>query len=98
MIERRRAGEACGIPSYCTANALVLEEILLRAKAQNVPALIEATANQVNQFGGYTGMRPGDFYEKILKMAADLDVPEGPLSTETVARRDVRLYKACMKA
>lgn len=25
------------------------------------PLLIEATSNQVNQFGGYTGMRPADF-------------------------------------
>lgn len=70
MIERRHAGEKCGIPSYCTANELVLEEILLRAKTQNVSALIEATANQMNQFGGYTGMKPRDFYEKVLKMAA----------------------------
>ena len=25
MIERRQAGEKCGIPSYCTANELALE-------------------------------------------------------------------------
>ena len=56
MIERRRAGEKCGIPSYCTANELVLEAALIRAKVLNRPVLIEATANQVNQFGGYTGM------------------------------------------
>ena len=57
MMERRRAGEKIGIPSYCTANELVIEEILLRAKETNIPTLIEATANQVNQFGGYTGMK-----------------------------------------
>ena len=33
MIERRRAGEVCGIPSYCTANELALEAALIRAKA-----------------------------------------------------------------
>jgi len=31
MIARRRTGEKCGIPSYCTANVLALEAALLRA-------------------------------------------------------------------
>lgn len=153
MIERRRAGEKCGIPSYCTANELALEAALLRAKALGKPVLIEATANQVNQFGGYTGMRPADFYKKVLDMAREIGVPEaqvilagdhlgpltwqdepeaaamdkaetlvrefvragftkihldtsmkvaddpaGLLATETVARRGIRLYRACMEA
>ena len=33
-------------------------------------------ANQVNQYGGYTGMVPRDFYEMIEKMAKEFDVPE----------------------
>lgn len=45
MMDRRRKGEKCGIPSYCTANELVLEEALLRAKELGEPVLIEATAN-----------------------------------------------------
>lgn len=153
MMDRRRRGEKCGIPSYCTANELVLEEILIRAKEQGTPVLIEATANQVNQFGGYTGMKPHDFYQKVLAMATEIGVPEqqlilggdhlgpltwqnepeesamakseelvyqyvyagftkihldtsmkvaddpeGALSTETVAKRGVRLYQVCMKA
>ena len=61
MMEKRREGIRCGIPSYCSANELVLEIALRRAKEQNKPVLIEATANQVNQFGGYTGMMPKDF-------------------------------------
>ena len=56
MMEQRRQGVRCGIPSYCTANELALEIALRRAKKLNKPVLIEATANQVNQFGGYTGM------------------------------------------
>ena len=153
MIERRRAGEKCGIPSYCTANELALEAALLRAKALDRPVLIEATANQVNQFGGYTGMRPADFYRLVLDMAGRVGVPEdrlilagdhlgpltwvnepeadamdkaetlvrefvlagftkihldtsmkvaddpaGLLATEVVARRGIRLYRACMEA
>ncbi|MDO4941811.1 MAG: class II D-tagatose-bisphosphate aldolase, non-catalytic subunit [Lachnospiraceae bacterium] len=76
MMELRSKGEKCGIPSYCTANELVLEEVLIRAKEQGTPVLIEATANQVNQFGGYTGMKPVDYYQMILKMAEKIGVPE----------------------
>jgi D-tagatose-1,6-bisphosphate aldolase subunit GatZ/KbaZ len=76
MMENRRQGIRCGIPSYCTANELVLEIILRRAKMLNKPVLIEATANQVNQFGGYTGMLPKDFYQMVIKMAQAIDLPE----------------------
>ena len=152
MVEQRRNGEKVGIPSYCSANKYVLEAALERAKASRRPVLIEATANQVNQFGGYTGMRPKDFKALVTGMAESLGVDEsllilagdhlGPLTwsdepekeamkkaedlvrefveagftkihldtsmklgddsktemlaTEVIARRGVRLYKACM--
>ena len=51
MIEKRRAGITCGVPSYCTANRLAIEAILEQAKRFDDYILIEATANQVNQFG-----------------------------------------------
>ena len=76
MMEKRRQGIKCGIPSYCSANELVLEIALRRAKMLNQPVLIEATANQVNQYGGYTGMLPKDFYKLVLDMAAKIDLPE----------------------
>ena len=67
MMDKRRQGIRCGIPSYCSANELVIEIALRRAKERSIPVLIEATANQVNQFGGYTGMKPADFYQMVLK-------------------------------
>lgn len=76
MMEKRRQGIKCGIPSYCSANELVLETALRRAKLLNQPVLIEATANQVNQYGGYTGMMPKDFYKLVLDMAKEIGVPE----------------------
>ena len=76
MMEKRRQGIKCGIPSYCTANELALEIAIRRAKMLNQPVLIEATANQVNQYGGYTGMLPKDFYKLVLDMAAEIDLPE----------------------
>ena len=76
MMDKRRQGIRCGIPSYCSANELVIEIALRRAKERSIPVLIEATANQVNQFGGYTGMKPADFYQMVLKMAKDIGLPE----------------------
>lgn len=98
MMDRRRQGINCGIPSYCSANELVLEIALRRAKERNTPVLIEATANQVNQFGGYTGMLPKDFYEMVLKMASKLGVSEdliilggdhlGPLTWQNLLEKE----------
>lgn len=76
MMERRRNGEKVGIPSYCSANKYVLMTALERAKKFHQPTLIEATANQVNQFGGYTGMLPVDFKNLVMEMARELGVEE----------------------
>lgn len=48
-------------PSVCSAHPQVLLAALLLAKATQSPLLVEATSNQVNQFGGYTGMQAADF-------------------------------------
>ena len=63
-----------------------------------MPVLIEATANQVNQYGGYTGMLPKDFYEMIQKMAGEIGVPEeliilggdhlGPLTWQNLPEKE----------
>lgn len=50
-----------GLYSACTANELAIETCVDRAKVSGGLLLIEATANQVNQSGGYTGMTPNDF-------------------------------------
>ena len=76
MIEKREHGILYGAPSYCTANELALEAVLRRSAVRNAPVLIEATANQVNQFGGYTGMKPAEYYRKVLRMAEQAGVPE----------------------
>ena len=61
---RRRA-----ITSVCSAHELVIEAALLQAIEDGSPALIEATCNQVNQEGGYTGMRPADFRDFVHRIA-----------------------------
>ena len=52
ILEQRRQGIPAGIPSYCTANNLVIEALFEQELETTNPVLIEATANQVNQFGG----------------------------------------------
>lgn len=69
LSERRKSGIHSGIPSYCTANDLVIEAVLEQAKRFDSPVLIEGTANQINQFGGYTGMTPADFRDYVYKIA-----------------------------
>jgi len=54
-------GEHLGITSVCSAHPVVIEAALQLALETGKPALIEATCNQVNQDGGYTGMTPLDF-------------------------------------
>lgn len=63
-------GSAVGIPSVCSAHPVVIAATLRECAAQGRPALIEATSNQVNQDGGYTGMTPLDFRRFVQDLAA----------------------------
>lgn len=74
MIAANRAGVAVGLPCFCTANAHVLRAVLAYAARTGSPAVIEATCNQVNQDGGYTGMVPADFMNWLRDMASDAGV------------------------
>lgn len=56
-----RQGAHLGITSVCSAHPIVIEAALGLARDRGKTVLIEATCNQVNQDGGYTGMTPQDF-------------------------------------
>ena len=56
IIARNKAGEYIAIPSVCSADPEVLSVSLQLASNLKRPLVIEATSNQVNQFGDYTGM------------------------------------------
>jgi D-tagatose-1,6-bisphosphate aldolase subunit GatZ/KbaZ len=75
IVARHKAGHSVGVYSACSAHPLVIEAALSHARRQSGPVLIEATSNQVNQDGGYTGMRPADFSRFVLDIAARLGVP-----------------------
>ncbi|MFZ0389815.1 MAG: class II D-tagatose-bisphosphate aldolase, non-catalytic subunit, partial [Calditrichia bacterium] len=74
IIDRHKAGEPIGIPSICSANGQVIEAALLLAKEKGYPVLIESTSNQVDQFGGYTGMTPARFVDFVNKIADRIDL------------------------
>ena len=57
------------MPSICSAHVDVIEASLRLAIDLDRPLLIEATSNQVNQFGGYTGLVPTEFRELVLGIA-----------------------------
>ncbi|MGO9957403.1 MAG: D-tagatose-bisphosphate aldolase, class II, non-catalytic subunit [Solirubrobacteraceae bacterium] len=75
VIRHQKAGEAVGITSICSAHSLVLEAGVLHALDDGGRVLIEATSNQVDQTGGYTGMRPEDFRDLVLQIAARCGLP-----------------------
>ena len=72
FVDRHRRGAAEGITSICSAHPDVLRASMTHALAGAHPVLIESTSNQVNQFGGYTGMRPADFRDFVHGLADDV--------------------------
>ncbi|MPQ43306.1 class II D-tagatose-bisphosphate aldolase, non-catalytic subunit [Clostridium tarantellae] len=75
IVKNQKAGIPVGIYSVCSSNNYVIEAALERALRNNDYLLIESTANQVNQFGGYTGMRPLDFKEFVYEIADKVGFP-----------------------
>ncbi len=75
MIERYHAGQHAGIYSCCCANELVIRAVMQQALRCGGEVLIEATANQVNQDGGYTGMTPADFVDYVQRIAQSVGFP-----------------------
>ena len=70
------AGRRGGLYAVCSSRREVLEAALALARDHGRPLLVEATANQVNQFGGYTGMTPQAFASSLSAMAAAMDFPQ----------------------
>jgi D-tagatose-bisphosphate aldolase class II non-catalytic subunit len=69
LLRAQDNGQARGIASVCSAHPLVIEAGLRRGALRAEPVLVEATCNQVNQDGGYTGMSPADFRAFVLGIA-----------------------------
>jgi len=75
LLNIHKEGQPVGIYSVCSANRYVLEAAMKQAKADNSILLIESTSNQVDQFGGYTGMTPAQFVSFVKKIAGEMALP-----------------------
>ena len=71
LSQRHREGKTEGITSVCSAHPAVIRAALTQGRRTGRPVLIEATCNQVNQDGGYTGMTPLDFRRFVEDIAAE---------------------------
>lgn len=74
-----RQGRGGVAVSVCSAHPLVLRAALRSAKRHNAFALIESTSNQVDQYGGYTGMTPPQFVSMVNSLALEEGFPYGDI-------------------
>lgn len=75
VLQQNKAGKPVGVCSVCSSNRFVIESAMEEALKYESPLLVEATANQVNQFGGYTGMTPCMFRDYVYEIAAGINFP-----------------------
>lgn len=75
VVRRQKAGRPQGITSVCSAHPLVIEAAVEQARETGGHVLVEATSNQVDQCGGYTGMRPAGFRDLVHGIAAGRGLP-----------------------
>ena len=69
IIAQNRAGTVAAIPSVCSAHPDVLRASLRLAQRLDRAVVVEATSNQVNQDGGYTGLSPAGFINFVNVLA-----------------------------
>ncbi|GAA3082722.1 D-tagatose-bisphosphate aldolase, class II, non-catalytic subunit [Rhizobium viscosum] len=72
----RAEGRPAGVTSVCSAHPIVLRAALRHGRDHSSTVLIEATCNQVNHLGGYTGMTPADFAALVSRLAKEEGCPE----------------------
>ena len=75
IVKAHRRGQPVGIYSVCSSHELVLRAALRVAMELDTPLLVEATSNQVDQNGGYTGLRPAAFRAYVEALATALGFP-----------------------
>ena len=58
-----------GIFSVCSSNPFVIKASISSTQKENSFLIIESTSNQVDQFGGYSGITPADFISNVHQTA-----------------------------
>lgn len=75
LVHARAAGTPAGVTSVCSAHPLVLEAAIAQAAEDGTTVLIEATSNQSDQYGGYTGLTPADVRDLVHRIAERHHLP-----------------------
>lgn len=75
VVKAHRRGEAVGLYSVCCSHPTVLAAAMQVAQRHGTLLLVEATSNQVDQFGGYTGMTPAQFRDYVRQLARERGFP-----------------------
>jgi D-tagatose-1,6-bisphosphate aldolase subunit GatZ/KbaZ len=73
LVDEQHRGNPAGIYSVCSSHPYAVRAALEQARRDDSVLLIESTSNQVNQFGGYTGMTPALFRRYVLDLAEASD-------------------------
>ncbi|MBL7006408.1 MAG: D-tagatose-bisphosphate aldolase, class II, non-catalytic subunit [Spirochaetia bacterium] len=76
IIQQNQNGEQKGVYSICSAHPVVLKASMQQALEDSSILLVESTSNQVDQYGGYTGMTPQHFVAYIHAMADETGFPK----------------------
>lgn len=75
VVKAHRRGERAGLYSVCCSHPVVLAAAMGVAARYDTLLLVEATSNQVDQFGGYTGMTPVQFRDYVHRLAQERGFP-----------------------
>jgi D-tagatose-1,6-bisphosphate aldolase subunit GatZ/KbaZ len=79
IVSLNRQKNPIGVFSVCSSDPMVIRAAVRDAVVNDYPVVIESTANQVNQFGGYTGMKPLDFVELVQRIVQEEGLPTSQL-------------------
>jgi len=75
LIAHQKQGQPDALVAVCSAHPWVLRAAMGAAMRAGEALLVEATCNQVNQFGGYTGMTPLTFCEYLRQIGHENGFP-----------------------
>lgn len=76
-ISANRAGAIAALPGVCTAHEDALRASFLLAEQLDRTLIVEATSNQVDQHGGYSGLRPDEFVAHAARAAESVGCDPG---------------------
>jgi D-tagatose-1,6-bisphosphate aldolase subunit GatZ/KbaZ len=75
VVRAQHRGTAKGIYSVCSASPWVIEACFKLSLDRGTAVLVESTCNQVNQYGGYTGMTPVEFVAFLATIREKVGLP-----------------------